>query len=314
MASRTTPPGVRPAEPRRRRSRTRSRAGSGSRAPGLGRRSSPGAGRVRRAGRGPGRPEPRACPTRSPPRREWAPPRGPAEPREFARRPSRAARACPRRSAGRSAHRRALRPPSSHRSPPRSPWHRTPASRATRSARRSSAPCCAARRGRPRKRLTRGPPTLGLRRLPLRLLRFWARGGVGDRRGLAGLPGPLDPEGIRQLRLDLACGVRVLGQVLLGVVATLAKAQLAVGEERAGLLHQVVVQREVEQAALAGDPGPVLDVELGLAEGRGYLVLDHLHPNPVADRLGALLEGLDAADVEPQRGVELQRPAPGLGL
>ena len=61
-------------------------------------------------------------------------------------------------------------------------------------------------------------------------------------------------------------------------------------------------------------PTAVLDVELGLAEGRGDLVLDDFDPDPVADRLGPLLEGLDAADVEPLRGVELQRPAARLGL
>ena len=39
------------------------------------------------------------------------------------------------------------------------------------------------------------------------------------------------------------------------------------------------------------------------------LVLDDLDADPVADRLGAGLDRLDAPDVEPDRGVELQRPA-----
>ena len=62
------------------------------------------------------------------------------------------------------------------------------------------------------------------------------------------------------------------------------------------------------------DPLAVLDVELGLAQRRGDLVLDHLHAHPVADRLGALLEGLDAPDVEALRRVELERPAARLRL
>ncbi len=48
--------------------------------------------------------------------------------------------------------------------------------------------------------------------------------------------------------------------------------------------------------------------------GDGDLVLDDFDPDPVADRLGPFLQGLDAADVEPLRGVELQRPAARLGL
>ena len=61
-------------------------------------------------------------------------------------------------------------------------------------------------------------------------------------------------------------------------------------------------------------PVAVHDVELGLLERRRHLVLDHLDPDPVADRLGAVLERLDAADVEPDRGVELERPAARRGL
>ena len=57
-----------------------------------------------------------------------------------------------------------------------------------------------------------------------------------------------------------------------------------------------------------------LDVELRLAERRGDLVLDDLHADAVADRLRAVLERLDAADVQPLGGVELQRAAARLGL
>ena len=75
-----------------------------------------------------------------------------------------------------------------------------------------------------------------------------------------------------------------------------------------------MLDAEVDQAALRGDPEAVLDIELGLAERRRDLVLDDLGPHPVADRLGALLERLDAADVDALRGVELERPAARLGL
>ena len=76
-----------------------------------------------------------------------------------------------------------------------------------------------------------------------------------------------------------------------------------------GLLDDLVLQRHVQHRALPRDALAVGDVELGLLERRRHLVLDDLHPHPVADRLGALLERLDAADVEPHRRVELERAA-----
>ena len=48
--------------------------------------------------------------------------------------------------------------------------------------------------------------------------------------------------------------------------------------------------------------------------GGRHLVLDDLDPGPVADHLGAVLERLDPADVQPDRRVELQRLAAGGGL
>src|SRR3954451_3588996 len=124
----------------------------------------------------------------------------------------------------------------------------------------------------------------------------------------------LPAERLVDLALDLRRHLRVLAQVALGVVASLAEPLVAVGEERPRLLDDVVLHAEVEQAALRRDALPVLDVELGLPERRRDLVLDDLDPHPVADRLGALLERLDAADVEPLRGVELERAAARLSL
>ena len=68
------------------------------------------------------------------------------------------------------------------------------------------------------------------------------------------------------------------------------------------------------QRALPADALAVHDVELGLAERRADLVLDDLDPGAVADDLGAVLQRLDAADVEAHRRVELQRPTARRGL
>ncbi len=75
-----------------------------------------------------------------------------------------------------------------------------------------------------------------------------------------------------------------------------------------------MLHAHVDQAALAADALAVEDVELGLLEGRRDLVLDHLAAGAVADRFRAVLEGLDAADVDAHGGVELQRAATGRGL
>ena len=68
-----------------------------------------------------------------------------------------------------------------------------------------------------------------------------------------------------------------------------------------------MLETEVENAALAGNAHSVLDIEFSLTEWRGDLVLDHLHADTVTDRLCALLQRLDATNVESLRAVELQR-------
>src|SRR4051794_9904488 len=123
-----------------------------------------------------------------------------------------------------------------------------------------------------------------------------------------------DAERLVDLALDLLGDLLVLVQEPLGVVAPLAEALGPVGEERAGLGDHVVLDPEVEDAARGRDALAELDVELSLAERGRDLVLDDLDPDAVADRLRAVLERLDAADVEPLGRVELQRAAAGLGL
>src|SRR5262249_7018828 len=83
---------------------------------------------------------------------------------------------------------------------------------------------------------------------------------------------------------------------------------------RARLLDEAVGGGEIEQLAEAVDAGAEHDLELGLAEGRGALVLDDLDPHARTDDLFAVLDLADAADVEAHRRVELERVAAGGGL
>ena len=143
--------------------------------------------------------------------------------------------------------------------------------------------------------------------------------GLGLRLGLRDRPRrrrrPLDPELVEQLRLDLVAPAR-------GSRPGTAWCCCAPGRGAARRRRRTSPTSGPGRARAPRSsrqpscemPDAVLDVELGLPERRRDLVLDDLDPDPVADRLGALLEGLDAADVEPLRAVELQRPAARLGL
>src|SRR5512133_3098454 len=116
------------------------------------------------------------------------------------------------------------------------------------------------------------------------------------------------------LLLDLAGELGVVAEEVAGVLAALAELVAVVGEPGPRLLDEADVHADVEQAPLLGDPLAVDDVELGGAERRGQLVLDHLGPGPVADHLRTVLQRLDAPHIQPDRGVELERPPPGGGL
>src|SRR5262249_42191974 len=103
------------------------------------------------------------------------------------------------------------------------------------------------------------------------------------------------------LRQDLLRHVWMLAQERGRVLPSLSEPLVAEAEVGAGLGDDLPLQRSIEDGALPGDPRAVDDVELGLLERRRDLVLDHLDADAVADRLHALLQRLDPADVEPDR-------------
>ena len=106
----------------------------------------------------------------------------------------------------------------------------------------------------------------------------------------------------------------MLGQELARVLAPLTELLALVGEPGARLLDDLEVDADVDERALLRDALAVHDVELALAERRRDLVLHDLDARARADDVGAVLEVLDLADVEPDGGVELERPAAGGGL
>src|SRR5436190_11356149 len=125
---------------------------------------------------------------------------------------------------------------------------------------------------------------------------------------------PAQPELLAHPGLDLRRDLGMLAQEVARVLAALTDAIAAEGVPGAGLLDDALLGRDVDQLSLLGDAAAVQDVELRLAERRRYLVLHHLHLGAAADHLVAVLEGAEAADVEPHGGVELERVAARRGL
>src|SRR5262245_11421105 len=144
------------------------------------------------------------------------------------------------------------------------------------------------------------------RRCGRRSLRGGARAHDGRGRG--------EPEGRADLRLEVGHHVGIVAQELLRVLAPLPDARLSIGDPGAALLEELVVDPHVDEVAGPRDALPVHDVELGGAEGDGDLVLHDLELGAAADGLLALLDRADPADVDPDRGVELQGAAAGRRL
>ena len=78
--------------------------------------------------------------------------------------------------------------------------------------------------------------------------------------------------------------------------------------------HHTGLLGKIEQTADRADAAAKQDVELRNPERRGHLVFGHLDLGPNAVFLGTALQGLDATDVEPHRGIELEGITTGGGF
>src|ERR1700683_1193712 len=107
------------------------------------------------------------------------------------------------------------------------------------------------------------------------------------------------------LLFDLRGNVGVLLQIHARIVLALTDPLAVVAVPGSGL---------VDDFAFARDAGAIHDLELSFAKWRRHLVLDDLDTCLVADHFLAVLDGTDAADVEPNRSIEFQRLAAGGGF
>src|SRR5262249_29723212 len=135
-------------------------------------------------------------------------------------------------------------------------------------------------------------------------------------RGIGRLSGHhgTDTELLFDLLLDLVGHVDVFQQEVASVLLALAQLLTLIGEPGPGLTDEALLDAHVDERAFLADALAVEDVELGLLERRGHLVLHDLDLGPAADHGLGLLEGRDAADVEAHRGVELERAGARGGL
>ena len=106
----------------------------------------------------------------------------------------------------------------------------------------------------------------------------------------------------------------MLAQIDAAVVTTLSNALVVVGEPGAALVDDIMLHSDVQKRAFLGDAFAVDHVKLGDTERRGNLVLDDLDLGMCTDDIGAVLQKFAAADIETDRGVELQCTAAGRGL
>src|SRR5271169_6997048 len=72
------------------------------------------------------------------------------------------------------------------------------------------------------------------------------------------------PQRLAHFRVELGHGVFVVFEKLAGVFAALADALAFVAEPRSGLFQKVVIHRDIDQVAFAGNAFAVKNVELGL--------------------------------------------------
>src|SRR3954447_8931807 len=107
-----------------------------------------------------------------------------------------------------------------------------------------------------------------------------------------------DAQLLLDLLLDLVGEVGVVAQEVADVLLALPELIGLVGVPGAGLLHDPLLDADIDQRALTADALAVHDVELGLLERRRDLVLHDLHPGAVTDRVATVLQRLDAPDVE----------------
>src|SRR5258706_2228471 len=115
-------------------------------------------------------------------------------------------------------------------------------------------------------------------------------------------------------RVDFVHEIPVLAQVILGILTSLTKAQIAIGKESAALGNDFELGGKIKYIAGFGNAFVEHDIELGGAERRRNFVLDNFDAGAIADDFIANFDGLDAAHIETNGSIEFERLTAGGGF
>src|SRR5262245_45249211 len=116
--------------------------------------------------------------------------------------------------------------------------------------------------------------------------------------------GTLEPTG-KDLLADFFRYLGILLEEDSRLLFPLPQVDLAILEPRAAATDDLLIDPHVDDVPFVADAASVQHVELSDAERRCYLVLDDLGADALADHFFPFLELVDAANVDPERGVEL---------
>src|SRR5262249_14732127 len=114
--------------------------------------------------------------------------------------------------------------------------------------------------------------------------------------------------------LDFLANVFVFLKENAGVFTALPDTFSSVAEPSAGLFEDAFVDAEVDEVAFAGDAFAVKNVKFSFAEGCSDFVFHDFGAGARTDDAIALLDGLDAANIDAHGGVEFERTATGGGF
>ena len=103
-------------------------------------------------------------------------------------------------------------------------------------------------------------------------------------------------------------------QILDRVVAALSYALFLIRVPCTRFLHELMCDTHIHEPAEAVDALAEVDIEFHDFEGRGAFVLHDLDFRLVRIRFVAVFERLNAANIEPDRGVKLEGVASRCGL
>src|SRR5262249_55978171 len=123
-----------------------------------------------------------------------------------------------------------------------------------------------------------------------------------------------EPPRLAGLLLDGGGALGMLLEVFLRVLPSLTDLLVLIGIPGTALMDESPLARQVQEVPLARDAFAIHHVKFRLPEGRGHLVLHHLHPHPAAGRLVALFDLADAPHIQPNGGIEFEGIAAGRRL